>query len=122
MENDDLYELVVDAVRQALAEEAGGADLRLTRRMTEGRVIFEDSEGRVFKEIPGFQFFRKTTAVREKLRVLEQKINNHGGLSNAEKAELQGYVTKAYGSLTTFNFLFRDDQDKFKGSGGLTNG
>lgn len=117
MENDELYELLVDAVRQALAEEAGGGDARLTRRMTEGRVIFEDSEGRVFKEIPAFQFFRKTTAVREKLRVLEQKVNNHGGLTVAEKAELQGYVTKAYGSLTTFNFLFRDDQDKFKGSG-----
>ena len=91
--------------------------MRLTRRMTEGKVIFEDSEGRVFKEIPGFQFFRKTTAVREKLRVLEQKINNNGGLSAAEKAELQGYITKCYGSLTTFNFLFRDEGDKFKGAG-----
>ncbi|MCA9569362.1 MAG: hypothetical protein KC656_16055 [Myxococcales bacterium] len=118
MEADELYELVSDAVRQALADEAGGGDVRLTRRMTEGRVLFEDSEGKVFKEIPGFQFFRKTTAVREKLRVLEQKINNHGGLTSAEKAELQALISRAYGSLTTFNFLFRDDQDRFSGTGG----
>lgn len=115
MEPEDLYEIVGDAVRAALEQEAGGGDIRLTRRMTEGRVIFEDSEGRVFKEITGGQFFKKVTSVREKLRVLEQKINNHGGMTNAEKAELQGYLTRCYGSLTTFNFLFRDDQDKFTG-------
>lgn len=115
MEADELYELVTDAVRQALQDEAGGGDIRLTRRMTEGKVIFEDGEGRVFKEIPSYQLFRKVTSVREKLRVLEQKLNNHGGLSGAEKAELQAYVTRCYGSLTTFNFLFRDEGDKFKG-------
>jgi hypothetical protein len=49
--------------------------------------------------------------------VLEQKLNNHDGLSPGDKAELQAYVTKCYGSLTTFNFLFRDEEDKFKGSG-----
>lgn len=117
MDEETLYELVADAVRQTLAEQAGGHDMRLTRRMTEGKVIFEDSEGRVFKEIPSFQVFRKVTSVREKLRVLEQKLNNHGGLSVAEKAEMQGYITKCYGSLTTFNFLFQDDGDRFKGSG-----
>lgn len=117
MDEETLYELVADAVRQTLAEHAGGDDTRLTRRMTEGKVIFEDSEGRVFKEIPSFQLFRKVTSVREKLRVLEQKLNNHGGLSGAEKADLQNYITKCYGSLTTFNFLFADENDKFKGGG-----
>ncbi len=117
METEDLYELIVDAVREALREEAGGGTIRLTRRMTEGRVLFEDGEGKVFKTVPAPVFFRKVTAVRERLRVLEQKINQHGGLSHAEKAELQAYITRAYGSLTTFNFLFRDAGDRFRGTG-----
>lgn len=113
MEADELYEIVTDAVRLALREEAGGGDIRLSRRMVEGRVIFEDSEGRTFKEVSGPAFFKKVTSVREKLRVLEQKLNNNPGLTTAEKAELQGYISRCYGSLTTFNFLFRDDQDRF---------
>ena len=63
-------------------------------------------------------FFKKVTSVRDKLRVLEQKLNAHQSLSLGEKAELQGYITRAYGSLTTFNSLFRDDEDRFKGTGG----
>jgi hypothetical protein len=63
------------------------------------------------------KFYRGTMIlVRNNLRVLEQKINAHTGLSEAEKVELQGYITRSYGSLTTFNVLFRDDQDKFVGS------
>lgn len=114
MEPDELYELVVDAIREGFAEEAGGGAARISPRNVDGRVIFEDGQGRQFKEVPAQTFFKKVTAVREKLRVLEQKINNHGGLSTADKAELQTYISRSYGSLTTFNFLFRDEQDKFK--------
>ena len=116
MDPNELYEVVTDAVRVAIAEEAGGGDVRMTNRMVEGRVIFEDSEGRQFKEVTGPQFFKKVTSVREKLRVLEQKVNNNAGLSNAEKAELQALISRCYGSLTTFNFLFRDDRDRFSSS------
>ena len=118
MEADEIYELVSDAVRLALREEAGGGDVRMTRRMTEGRVIFEDAEGRQFKEISGAAFFKKVTSVREKLRVLEQKLNNHKALDTTEKAELQAYITRCYGSLTTFNFLFAEEKDRFQGTGG----
>lgn len=113
----DLFELVVEAVREGLRDEAGGGEARISPRLLEGRVLFEDSTGKVFKEIPGPAFFRKVTAVREKLRVLEQRINNHGALSTADRVELQAYISRAYGSLTTFNFLFRDEADKFKGTG-----
>lgn len=117
MERDELYELVIDAVKQGLREETGGDEVPLAKRMVGGRVIFEDSDGRRFKEIDAFSFFRKVTAVREKLRVLEQKINNTDAIGPTDRAELQGYLTRAYGSLTTFNFLFRDELDRFKGTG-----
>jgi hypothetical protein len=116
--NEDLYELVVDAVKAALAEEAGGLDVGISRRMAAGAVAFRDDQGKVVKEVPVTVLFRKVTSIREKLRVMEQKLNSHPSLDDAEKAELQGYLTRCYGSLTTFNFLFRDEEDKFKGTGG----
>ena len=117
MEPNETYDLVYDAVRQALADDAGGTATALSKRLIGGAVLFRDDEGRTVKEVETHVFFRKVTAIREKLRVLEQKLNNHDGLSPGDKAELQAYVTKCYGSLTTFNFLFRDEEDKFKGSG-----
>ncbi|MEZ4316883.1 MAG: hypothetical protein R3F61_05255 [Myxococcota bacterium] len=116
MEIDELYELVADAIREGFRDEAGGGEARISPRLLEGRVIFEDGQGKQFKEVPAAVVFRKITAVREKLRVLEQRVNNHGALSASDKVELQAYVTRAYGSLTTFNFMFRDEDDKFRGS------
>ena len=116
METEVLYDLVVDAVRQALREERGGDDVPLAKRMAGGKVVFVDNEGRTFKEVEAAVVFRKVTAVREKLRVLEQKLNNTEALSLQDRAELQGYLTRCYGTLTTFNFLFRDEADKMKGS------
>jgi hypothetical protein len=53
--------------------------------------------------------------IRDRLRVLEQKINANDKLSDAEKVDLQQYVTKCYGTLTTFNVLFREEKDRFIG-------
>jgi len=118
MDADELYEIVYTATADAMRDTTGGEHIRLSRRMVGGTVKFIDSEGRVIKETESQQFFRKVTSVRDKLRVLEQKINNNGGLSSKDKAELQAYISRSYGSLTTFNFLFQEDRDRFKGTGG----
>ena len=104
----------VQAIREALRED--GAEVPLAPTWEGGTVVLKPHDPSLQpKEIPVDALLHKVVMVRDRLRVLEQKVNAHPKLSDAEKVEMQGYVTRCYGSLTTFNVLFRDEQDKFVG-------
>ena len=88
----------------------------LSDRWLGGKIVLvpgrQDSQS---KEIPIDTFFHKIVMLRDRLRVMEQKINASKGLNHEEKVSLQQYITRVYGSLTTFNVLFTDKEDFFIG-------
>ena len=105
------------AVKEAVDELLGLGEVRLASRFEGGTLILKPGkEETQEKSIPIDVFFHKITMVRDRLRVLEQRINNHPKLNESEKVEMQQYVTRVYGSLTAFNVLFKEKSDWFIGS------
>lgn len=81
-----------------------------------GKLIMEPGDPNLqSKELPIDTFFHKITMVRDRLRVMEQKINSSNNLDEQEKVDLQQYITRSYGSLTTFNVLFKLKSQQFVG-------
>lgn len=89
---------------------------KLGDRWIDGELILKPGEeGLAAKEMPIDTFFHKIVMVRDRLRVMEQRVNA-SKLTDEEKVNLQQYITRIYGSLTSFNVLFRHKEDHFKGS------
>ena len=106
-------------LREILLEELGLKDVPIADRWRGGEVVLvPGKEGTQEKRISIDQLFHKIVLIRDKLRVLEQKINAHAQLQADEKVQMQQYVTACYGSLTTFNLLFREREDGFTGQKG----
>ena len=116
--DDEDVRRIVQAVRAVFrAEESVTGEIG--DRWAGGQLVLKPGKpGAQEKTLPIESFFRKIVGVREKLRVLEQRINTHPRLSDEDRVQLQEYITRAYGSLTTFNVLFADPADRFIGSGG----
>lgn len=92
--------------------------VQMGARWTGGKMILYPGDPTLKeKEIPLESFFHKIVMVRDRLRVLEQRVNS-SLLSDEDKLNIQQYITRVYGSLTTFNVLFKDKADYFIGDKG----
>lgn len=103
-------------LREVIRDELGAGEVEMGTRWVGGEVIMKPGkEGTQEKRVPIDAFFHKVVMIRDKLRVLEQRINAHGKLTDEEKIQMQQYVTACYGTLTTFNVLFANREEGFAG-------
>jgi hypothetical protein len=118
MLDDEDLRRIMQTFRAALNAEQSVSGV-IADRWAGGQLVLKPGKpGTQEKVVPIESFFRKIVGVRERLRVLEQRINSHPKLADEDRLQLQEYITRAYGALTTFNLLFGEPADRFVGSGG----
>ena len=115
---DNLIRQTAQSVVEALGLEKDDTIVEgLATRWQRGTLVMQSSDSSLQpKEVPLETFFHKIVMIRNNLRVLEQKVNANDKLSDADKFDLQQYITRCYGSLTTFNILFKNKDDQFRTS------
>jgi hypothetical protein len=105
-------------LRRIIREEAGITPVTPAQKWRGGTMVLKPGAPGLQEKIwPIETFFHKVVMLRNRLRTLEQQVNA-SDLPEDVKLKLQGYVSGCYGSLTSFNVLFADENDQFKGSGG----
>ena len=105
-------------LRRVLREELGLTAAAPAERWRGGELVLRPGKpGLQEKKWPIDSFFNKVVLIRNRLRTLEQQVNA-SELPEDAKVRLQSYITGCYGSLTSFNVLFADEEDQFRGSGG----
>jgi len=118
---DDGNRLTLDDVKNALNDIFEEWNLKqeivpLGDKWKNGKLIIKPADSSLKeKEIPIDTFFHKIVMVRDRLRIIEQKINSNKKLDDSDKVDIQQYITRIYGSLTTFNVLFKIKEDNFVG-------
>jgi len=116
-EKDDIdIKKIKKALSEYLDEKFSVEDIEIANKWEGGKIIFKPGmENLKPYEMPIDVFFHKIVMIRDRLRVLEQRINSEKKLTDREKINIQQYITRIYGSLTSFNQLFRNRKDWFTG-------
>jgi hypothetical protein len=117
MSSDEAGSDLETLLRRIIREEAGLTPVAPASKWRGGQLVLRPGNGTAEKAWPIEGFFHKIVMLRNRLRTLEQQVNL-SGLPEDEKVKLQGYVTACYGTLTSFNVLFADSGDHFRGAGG----
>lgn len=105
-------------IRRIFREETGLTPVAPAEKWRGGQLVLRPGKpGVQEKAMPIESFFNKIVMLRNRLRTLEQQVNS-SELPDDQKLKLQGYITGCYGSLTSFNVLFADENDRFVGTSG----